>query len=128
MLARARVIALWGLSVVTSLGIGLAGVTKFPVPNHWQEQFLAWGYPYWFVFAVGAAEVVGAIALFLPRFALLGVGLLLVVMIGALITLIGHPGSSLGGGATPAFYVGVLCVIGLLRWRLRARNTDATRA
>ena len=122
LLARSRVTVVWVLSVVASLGIGLAGISKFPVPNHWQHQFLHWGYPQWFVFGVGAAEVLGAIALFIPRIALFGVGLLLVVMTGALITLLAHPGDPLGRGGTPAFYIGVLLVIGMFRWQLRARK------
>lgn len=121
-LGRFRVVALWAFTVVAGLGIGLAGVSKFPVPNHWQHQFSNWGYPYWFVFGVGTAEVLGAIALFIPRVALIGVSLLLVVMIGALTTLLAHPGDSLGGGATPAFYIGILSTIGVIRWQLRPRS------
>ena len=121
-LSRVRVVALWVLTAVAGLGIGLAGVSKFPVPNHWQHQFLNWGYPHWSVFGVGATEVLGAIALFIPRIALVGVSLLLVVMTGALITLLAHPGDPLGRGATPAFYIGVLSIIGLMRWQRRVPN------
>jgi uncharacterized membrane protein YphA (DoxX/SURF4 family) len=119
-LARVRVIALWVITVIASLGIELAGITKLPVPNHWQHQFLTWGYPSWFVFVVGAAEVVGGAALLVPRFALPSVGLLLVIMSGALATLVTHPRGSLGSGVTPAFYIGMLSVIGVMRWRRSA--------
>jgi len=118
--ARSRTLVLWLLSGVAGLGIGVAGITKFPVPNPWERRFLHWGYPHWFVFVVGAAEVLGAIALFIPRVALFGVALLLVVMLGALVTLVAHPGDAFGRGATPAFYIGALCVIGVIRWRQRA--------
>ena len=112
-------VVLWLCTAICALGIGVAGVTKFPVPNRWQPLYLAWGYPAWLIPATGLVEVGGAVLLFIPRLALGGAGLLLVVMTGALITLLLHPGGPMGWGATPTVYIVLLAVIATIRRRMR---------
>ena len=85
---RARTILLWIVTILISLGIGLAGLMKFLQPDHWQSLFAGWGYPKWFSSVVGVAEVVGAVGLLIPRLALYAVMVLVIVMTGALISLL----------------------------------------
>jgi putative oxidoreductase len=116
----ALLVIVWVFSVVISLGIGVAGITKLHRPNRWEPMFAGWGYPAWFSIAVGVAEVGGAIALLIPGVALYAASLLTVIMVGALITLLRHPGGPFGWGATPAVYVVLLVLIGEIRRRQRA--------
>lgn len=122
-LSWSRDVLLWILNVVAALGLGFAGLAKFLQPERWQGLFGSWGYPPAFSFFVGAAEVVGAIALLVPRLSSYAAMLLGVVMVSALLTLLLHPGGALGWVATPCFYLVLLLIVGLYRWprRLSAR-------
>ena len=115
-LGRARSILVWALTLLASLGIGLAGLTKFLQAEHWHGLFASWGYPPSFSFFVGAAEVAGALALLVPRVSSFAATLLAMVMLSAAVTLLRHPGGPLGWGMTPLFYLVVLAVVGTYRW------------
>jgi putative oxidoreductase len=115
--SRSRGIALWIATIVIALGIGVAGVSKFMQPDHWQSLFVGWGYPSWLSMVVGTAEVLGAIGLLVPRFAFYGALLLWIVMMGALLTLLIHPGGPMGWGATPTVYLILLSIVGAARWK-----------
>jgi uncharacterized membrane protein YphA (DoxX/SURF4 family) len=121
---RARTILLWVVTILISLGIGLAGLTKFTQPDHWQSLFAGWGYPRWFASVVGVLEVVGAIGLLIPRLAFYGAMLLMIVMMGALITLLSHRGGPLGWGATPTVYLVLLSLVGAARWKQRTGSAQ----
>jgi len=116
--SRAVTLLLWTATTVAGLGIGLAGAAKF-VTRAWQPLFAGWGYPPWFVFVVGALEIIGSVCLFIPRLAFSAAVLLTLSMIGAFVTLRVHPGGALGWGATPLFYTVVLSAIGAGRRRQR---------
>lgn len=120
----AGTVVIWTLTVVVAVGIGIAGLTKLHRPNRWEPMFTGWGYPAWFSMIVGIAEVCGAVALVVPGIALYGTGLLGVVMAGALVTLLRHPGGPLGWGATPAVYIFLLLIIAVLRSRKRPIHDD----
>ena len=45
---------------------------------------------------------------------------LIAVMIGALVTLLTHPGGKMGWGGTPMVYIVLLTIVGVMRWRERA--------
>lgn len=50
------------------------------------ENFLDWGYSYSFLIIVGILEAVGGVLLFVPRFRNVGIGILIIVMLGACYT------------------------------------------
>lgn len=113
-------ILLWICTVLLALGLGLAGVTKFTSATRWHDLFVGWGYPAWFSPVTGIAEIAGAVALLVPRLAAYGALFLAAVMIGALVTLLTHPGGPMGWGATPTTYIVLLAIVGALRRRERA--------
>lgn len=75
----------WCLVVLVSVVFLGAGVTKFTAPA-WEARFAAWGYPSWMRIAVGTAEILCAVLLWVPRARRLAALLLVVVMIGAALT------------------------------------------
>lgn len=64
----------------------LAGVTKLAGLEMHREDFARWGYPLWFMYAVGGFETSAALLLLVPR-ARFGTGAALIVeMVGAAFT------------------------------------------
>ncbi len=110
-LDRTITVAIWLITILEALGLGLAGAAKFS-GDSWQRMFVEWGYPVWFALAVGAAEVLGAVLLLVPRTVLIGAALLGAIMLGALITELRHP--QLGWFA-PALHLTLLTALVLLR-------------
>ena len=106
-------IALWGATLVETLTMAIAGSAKFAASGFWAKLFLGWGYPVWFCYAVGLAELAGALALLVPRVACYAAGLLSIVMMGALGTLITHPGSM--SWRTPLAHLVILAGIAAAR-------------
>ena len=71
------------LSGIVALAFLAAGATKLAgwTPN--PQNFALWGLPSWSMYATGFIEVVGAVLLAIPLTRLIGAGVLIVVMIGA---------------------------------------------
>ena len=61
------------------------GSQKFTSPT-WERMFRTWGYPDGFYLVIGAVEVIGGIALLIPRVASYSAIMLAIVMIGAAAT------------------------------------------
>ncbi len=83
---KARNIVTWVLQVLMGLEFILAGQAKFTRSDVWAREFNQWGFPDNFYLVIGALELIGAILIFIPKFAskaALGLG---VIMIGAAIT------------------------------------------
>jgi uncharacterized membrane protein YphA (DoxX/SURF4 family) len=80
-----------GLCWFMALEFVVGGATKFvpdstPVVPDYAEKFVAWGYPSWFRFLVGAAEIVAAGLLVNRRTRFLAGGMLVVILVGAVVT------------------------------------------
>lgn len=89
--ARARAIVLWSLSILLALMFLLSGSGKLlngatAGGVRFDEQFVLWGYPAWFRFPVGAAELAGAIGLLVPRLRPYAAAGLTLLMAGAVVT------------------------------------------
>ena len=69
---------------VLALAFTMAGATKLTDNPMMAESFANWGYSGWFMYAVGSAEIAGAIAVLIPRIAAFGGLWLAAVMTGAL--------------------------------------------
>jgi uncharacterized membrane protein YphA (DoxX/SURF4 family) len=107
----------WAARILVAVGIGLAGITKFVAPAHWLELFTGWGLPQWFLPVVGHIEIVGGVALLIPRLSFYGALLLGGVMIGAIGTLLIHPTPNFGL-TLPAVYIVLLIAIATTRVRM----------
>ena len=106
----AGTVVLWTLTILEFLGMGLAGMAKFQ-GDLWQNMFVGWGYAAWFTYVIGAAEVVGALALLVPRFASYAASMLIVVMLGAIWT-VASPANDTGlGPGLPTIHIAVLSII-----------------
>lgn len=73
----------WILQVLMGLEFLIAGQAKFTASDVWSQQFSNWGFPDNFYLLIGALEFIGAILIFIPKFAskaALGLG---IIMLGA---------------------------------------------
>ena len=59
----------------------------------WTDYFSTWGYPAALAFVIGGLEVLGALALFVPRLATYAAGMIALIMCVAAATLIMNPGT-----------------------------------
>ncbi len=85
----AREIVFWIITLFLALVCLRSGLMKMPgVPGvqFWMRDFQRWGYPGWFRFAVGVAELVSFALLLVPRLAGYGASVFAVVMLGAILT------------------------------------------
>jgi putative oxidoreductase len=76
-----------GLLALTFLTTGVSKLASIP-PS--PENFARWGYSPSFMLAIGAVEVLGGVALLVPRVSAVAAAALLVTMLGALRTGIVH--------------------------------------
>ena len=103
----------WILSVLLALAFLLAGIPKLLSVAGWIGRFARWGYPRWFLYLIGLVELSGAILLLLPRYAIYGVGILIVVMLGAAYT---HVTNGEGLAVVrPLIFLALLVALGWLR-------------
>jgi uncharacterized membrane protein YphA (DoxX/SURF4 family) len=88
---RARATVLWTLSVLLALLFLLSGSGKVlngkaSDGTPFDQEFVHWGYPAWFRFPVGAAELAGAVGLLVPRLRPYAAAGLAILMAGAAAT------------------------------------------
>jgi len=73
------------------------------------QAFTRWGYPIWFMYAIGAAEVAGGIGLLIRRLSALAAACLAALMIGAVATHVIH--------AEWGMLVAAASIMALAAWR-----------
>jgi len=115
-------IALWVLIGLETLAMGAAGAAKFLNWPLWSGMFEAWGYGAWFAAVIGAAEVVGALLLLVPKLSTYAASGLAVIMAGALFTTLTKP-NELGWQAAAVHLVILLAIAGF-RYGRRARREN----
>lgn len=104
---------LLALTVPPAVALGQAGAGKLVHHSQWDVIFAGWGYPGWFWLAIGLLEVLGAMALLLPRLAAAAAVVLGVTMLCALATFAsaGEQGRMLG----PILLLPFLCAVVYVR-------------
>ncbi len=107
-------VLLWSLSALLGVGFALAGIGKFSPP--WPRMFADWGFPVWFTYAVGVAELVAGVLLLVPKTAVLGAATLALIMVGATGTHLVHGESNWSFTLT---LVVLFTTIGVARYRGR---------
>ena len=110
--------ATWLLTLLLAVVMMGPGSQKFTGPT-WERMFRTWGYPDGFYLVVGAVEVIGGIALLIPRVASYSAIMLAVVMIGAAATQILRGGRN---GVGEIVFATLLCALAAIRWRDRLRS------
>ena len=108
---------IWFLVAVEFLGMGAAGYSKFGNPEGWMSMFEGWGYPPAFALVIGGLEMLGASLLWVPSLAAYSALGLIVIMVGAVGTVLIHPGQM--GPGVAVFHLFALSVIAWARWSLR---------
>ena len=107
----------WLLTILLAVLMAGPGSQKF-TSNTWERMFRQWGYPDGFYLVIGAVEVIGGIALLIPRTASYSAIVLAIVMIGASATQVLKGGRN---GIGELVFAGLLILIAIIRWRDRPR-------
>ena len=85
-MTRNRSMAVWTLQVLLAVLFLLQAWMKLSGSSTWIARFQRWGYSEHFYLVVGVIELLGAVALVVPRLTRFGAGALTVVMFGAAAT------------------------------------------
>jgi putative oxidoreductase len=110
-MARLKIVALWIVSLLMAVVMIGPGLQKFTSPA-WERMFRAWGYPEGFYLVIGAIEVLGGIALLIPRVASASAIMLVVVMLGAAVTQMLNGRSGVG----ELVFATLMALIAYARW------------
>lgn len=79
-----RKVMVWAVTIFVAAVMFLSGFGKIVQMASWQQQFAgAWGLPGWLAPVTGVVEIAGAALLVVPRRAVFGGALIVLVMIGA---------------------------------------------
>lgn len=102
----------WILTLLLAVVMVGPGSQKFTSPT-WERMFRTWGYPDGFYLVIGAVEVIGGLALLIPRLASYAAIVLSIVMIGAAATQV-----TVGGrdGVGEIVFATLLAAIAWIRW------------
>ncbi len=109
---------LWVLQVLLAAMFLFVGAQKLAGTPPMVELFNVIGFGQWFRYLTGGLEIVGAVALLIPRLVALGALLLAGVMLGAVIT-------DLVLGASPLMAVVLLVISSIVAWGRRDRLSIA---
>ena len=115
---RAWHVVLWVIQVLGAVSFLLAGYQKLAGSPDMVALFSAIGAGQWFRFLTGTLEILGGVALLIPRLRALGALGLVCVMIGALIT-------DFTLGITPVPALVELVVVAVVAWGRRRELTPS---
>ena len=92
--AAVRVVFLWLIAMFLAYVFIRQGLAKFSDDSGWATAFRMWHYPVWFRVVIGVVEVMAGVLVLIPRAALAGAVLIMIVMLGGMGTHLwwGHPG------------------------------------
>lgn len=107
----------WATRIGVALIFALTGLDKIaPISStYWAQTFDAIGFGQWFRYFTCGVEIVGGLLFLVPRTTIVGAGLLIATMVGAMAThvfIFHHPGNALFPGA---YLVGVILAFTKLR-------------
>jgi len=115
---KLKAVGTWMLVVLQTLTIGMAGFAKLgPRADWWQTSFISWGYASWFSTVIGILELIGALALLVPKLTAYASIMLIVIMTGALSTVITNDSNL--GVLGPTMHLVVSTTLLALRWKKR---------
>jgi hypothetical protein len=91
-------------------------------PGSIYEEYLKWGYPYWFHFVTGALELTTAVLLARAKTRLWGSTLGCTVMLAALATVTLH--GEYAHGVAPLIVAALLILVGRIAWQKRLSTSE----
>ncbi len=123
---RSFLILMWGLSIVLSLGLIVSGFDRVRLTPGVVAQFEAFGYSMAFARLIGVLEILGGLALLVPRIAVPGACTLTVLMLGAI-------GTHVQSGFGSPFHAGralvfLIVIIAVRLWAARDDRSGASLA
>lgn len=120
----AKEVAVWILTALLVLMFTNAGVRKFFEHGGWTQMFRFAGFPDWFRILIGVLETGAAALLVVPRTAAYGAMLAIVIMLGAVGTVIATMhGHNMVKGLIPATVsLLVASIVLAARWKQRLRR------
>jgi uncharacterized membrane protein YphA (DoxX/SURF4 family) len=110
----------WILSVLLAALFVFAAIGKLTAQAMVVTMFHQFGYTRWFMTFVGILELIAGIAILVPRTAVWGAALMMVIMVGAIVTEVVH--GTLGQLAMPVIVLVLATVAGSLRRPVAFRN------
>jgi len=117
-------LALWGLTLLLVAIFLNAGVAKLSGGSGWARAFRLWGFPEWFRTFIGVVEICAAALILVPRTAVYGCVLIVLVMLGAMGTHLFHNEARLiGHELGPALFAGAVAWM-----RKHGQDRDVLRA
>jgi uncharacterized membrane protein YphA (DoxX/SURF4 family) len=116
----AKEIATWLITLLLAADYAYVGIGKFLDHNVWTRVFHLAHYPDWFRILIGVVETAAALLLLAPRTAVYGAAMIVVVMIGAVGTLLIMPIPH-WNPASPLVPMLLAAIVLLARWHQRAR-------
>ena len=82
--AIAKEVGIWIPTLFLAFVFTMQGAAKFSDTSGWARAFAIWGYPDWFRWTIGFAELLAAALLLWRRTAALGAAVIIIVMIGGI--------------------------------------------
>jgi uncharacterized membrane protein YphA (DoxX/SURF4 family) len=82
--AIAKEAAIWVPTLFLVYVFTTQGASKFSDTSGWARAFRYWGYPDWFLWTIGFAELLAAALLLWRRTAALGAAIIVIVMLGGI--------------------------------------------
>jgi uncharacterized membrane protein YphA (DoxX/SURF4 family) len=67
-MTKTKKIISWVLAALIALGFLFAGITKLLGTEMQIKNLASWGYPLWFRFPIGLAEVIFAVTILIPKY------------------------------------------------------------
>ena len=112
-MATWKVVLLWILTAFLTVIFLTAGGTKLAGLPVQADNFARWGYPGWFMYAVGVVEVGGAVVLLIPRGAGFAALFLCGTMVGAALTHLLH--GEMTAAPVPLVLLALVALVGYTR-------------
>jgi uncharacterized membrane protein YphA (DoxX/SURF4 family) len=107
---KLKSIVSWLIAILLALPFLGSGVAKLTSQPMMLAEFAKLGLPVWFLYVTGAIEVVSAVLLLIPRATLVGAGLIVCVMVGALIAHLTHGQAAMIGAPVGLLILDVILI------------------
>ena len=85
-LSKTQSTTMWILTVLLAAAFVFGGVVKIIGTEDMVRAFNQFGYPGWFRILIGLIELIGGVGLLIPKYAIDAASFLIIIMLGAILT------------------------------------------